>query len=75
MVFIFPNWAKMEMTDFQLCKNSNEVPGKISFRKDMKWEQFYSMIWIQSQKQYLGQLHQFLKFKNCLKIKALNAKL
>lgn len=24
---------------------------------------------------YLEQLHQFLKFKNCLKIKALNAKL
>lgn len=28
--------------------------NKIIFRKDMKWEQFYSMIWIQSQKYIWG---------------------
>lgn len=67
------------MTDFQLCKNSSEVPGKICEQNYL--EKRYEMGTVLQHdmdpitEAYLGQLHQFLKFKNCLKIKALNAKL
>lgn len=66
------------MTDFQLYKNSNEVPGKIhcgqnNLQKRHKIILQHDMDSITEA--YSGQLYQFLKFKNCLRTKALNAKL
>ena len=51
------------------------IVNKIIFRKDMKGEYFSKHDMDPIIEAYLGQLYKFLKFKNCLKIEALNAKL